>query len=317
MAVIATLVMGVWLWTRAQAAPVARPAAFTNPVFARDFPDPMVLRNGAHDYFAYGTGVDWIHGAFPILHSTDLVHWKSVGTMFKTSPAWGQGDFWAPDVVKRGGLYYAYYTGKRFALHCIGLAVARSPTGPFTGAKKFSCGDLKGLGYIDPDVLVDVDGKAYLYVSVDSPDHTISVIPLKPDLQHAAGPRKELFGLTQKWEHGAKFSTVEGPFVIRRGSTYYLFFSGNDWNGDYAMGYATATSPMGPFTPYSGNPILRGDSKVHGPGGGSVVTGPDGGLWMVYHAWPGVEGYANGGIRNMRIGRITWKGSVPSVQVTP
>jgi beta-xylosidase len=105
--------------------------------------------------------------------------------------------------------------------------------------------------------------------------------------------------------------------VILHDGTYYLFFSGNDWNGSYAMGYATASSPMGPFTPYSGNPILQGDGKVHGPGGGSVVTGPDGRLWMVYHVWPGAEGYDNGGIRNLRIDPIEWNGSEAKVHVTP
>jgi hypothetical protein len=38
---------------------------------------------------------------------------------------------------------------------------------------------------------------------------------------------------------------------------------------------------------------------------------------MVYHAWPGAEGYSVGGIRNMRIDPITWKGSRPAVTVTP
>lgn len=293
--------------------------SYQNPVFSRDFPDPMVVRLNVHNYYAYGTGTVWERGIFPILHSSDLVHWTYVGDIFGPgkAPVWSGRDHWAPDVVKSGRTYFAYYTGNIGSLHCIGVATGSRPTGPFKQRAVVGCGDRSGDGYIDPDLLIDRGGKAYLYVSVDSPHHSISVIPMKKNLLHAARPRKELFTLSQAWEHGSNFSTVEGPFTIRRGDRYFLFYSGNDWNGNYAMGVASASSPTGPFTKCTCNPILTGDAKVHGPGGGSVVTGPDGQLWMVYHAWPGAEGYAQGGIRNMRIDPIQWTDGNPKITVTP
>ncbi len=51
----------------------------------------------------------------------------------------------------------------------------------------------------------------------------------------------------------------------------------------YAIGYATATSPTGPFSKHPGHPIATRGSGVFGPGHHSVTTGPHGGLWMVYH----------------------------------
>jgi len=61
-------------------------------------------------------------------------------------------------------------------------------------------------------------------------------------------------------------------------------YSGSGANRpDYAIGYATASSPMGPFTKYRGNPIAKQGNGVFGPGHHCVVTGPDGKLWMVYH----------------------------------
>jgi xylan 1,4-beta-xylosidase len=285
---------------------------FTNPVFKQDFPDPMVLRVSQHDYYAYGTSTSWERGYFPILHSTDLVHWKYVSDAFKRLPTWSTGDFWAPGVVKHGKTYYMYYTGKR-GTHCVAVATASSPKGPFKQRNVIGCGDAGGTGYIDPALFIAKDGKAYLYFSVDDPQHHISVLPMKSDLIHPAGSPQALFGITQDWEHGKNFSTVEGPFLIQHGSLYYLFYSGNDWNGDYSMGYATSSSPTGPFTKYSGNPILRGIQHVHGAGGGSIVQGPDNNYWIVYHGWPGVEGYDKGGIRNMRIDPLTWKGDVVSV----
>lgn len=290
---------------------------YTNPVFKRDFPDPTVLRLGRHDYYAYGTTASWETGYFPILHSSDLVHWRYVADAFKNFPTWSSGDFWAPDVVKRGNTYYFYYVGHGGPGHCIGVATGRSPKGPFKHRAIVGCGGANGIGWIDPDLFIDRDGKIYLYVSVDDPEHTISVVPMKPDLITAAGPAQRLFGLSQPWEHGAKFSTVEGPFLIRHGSLYYLFYSGNDYNGSYAMGYATSGSPTGPFTKYAGNPILHGNKHVVGPGGGSVVQGPDGNLWMVYHAWSGREGYENGGARTMRIDPLVWHGDAVTVPAHP
>jgi beta-xylosidase len=290
--------------------------SYHNPVFSRNFPDPMVLRINAHNYYAYGTTVLWQKGLFPILHSTDLVHWKPAGSIFQKGPSWSEGEYWAPDVVKHGKTYYAYYTGSYNGLHCIGVTLAPSPTGPFKGGRRISCSEKNGTGFIDPDLFIDQDGKAYLYVSVDNPEHHITVIPMKPDLQHPAGAPKDILTVNQAWEHGKNRATVEGPFVILRNGTYYLFFSGNDWEDTYATGYATATSPMGPFTPSSGNPVVQGDAKVHGPGGGSVVQGPDGNLWLVYHGRSQAVD-PTGLSRNLRIDPITWNGSVPSVHVTP
>src|SRR5436305_1607409 len=65
----------------------AASTTYYNPVFSRNFPDPMVLRINAHNYYAYGTTVPWQGGLFPILHSSDLVHWKPAGSIFKKGPS--------------------------------------------------------------------------------------------------------------------------------------------------------------------------------------------------------------------------------------
>lgn len=289
---------------------------YRNPVFARDFPDPFVLKVG-RAYYAYGTTTAWqpLNHLFPILRSTDLVHWRYVADAFTSAPDWSTTDWWAPDVLVRKGIYYLYYVGHSIMTgqHCIGVATAKRPTGPFTDHGSIACADHTGQGYIDPDPFIDGNGKAYLYLSVDNPYHSISVLPLAADLLHAAGTRKQLFTLSQPWEHGLYFSTVEAPFMVKHGPTYYLFYSGNDWQHDYAMGYATASSPLGPFAKYRGNPILHGTKAVTGPGGGSLFMGL-GGWWLAYHAWTGGPGYDSGGVRNLRIDRVTWRKGVVVVR---
>jgi beta-xylosidase len=72
--------------------------------------------------------------------------------------------------------------------------------------------------------------------------------------------------------------------MLKHDGTYYLMYSGTGADSpDYGIGYATAKSPMGPFTKFSGNPIAARGGKVLGPGHHSVVEGPDRKLWMVYH----------------------------------
>jgi len=58
---------------------------------------------------------------------------------------------------------------------------------------------------------------------------------------------------------------IEDSIVVKVGDKYYLFYSGRsgttDHSDNYQIGYAEATNLYGPWTKYSGNPILTfGDS---------------------------------------------------------
>jgi hypothetical protein len=51
----------------------------------------------------------------------------------------------------------------------------------------------------------------------------------------------------------------------------------------YAVGYATAPTPIGPFTKYEGNPTFANPGVINGPGHGSVTRDRAGQLWHLYH----------------------------------
>ena len=69
------------------------------------------------------------------------------------------------------------------------------------------------------------------------------------------------------------------------------------------MGYATSTSPTGPFTKSRANPILAQTATVFSPGGGDQpVVGPHGGQWLVYHG----RSMPNPEPRTLRIDPLTW-----------
>jgi hypothetical protein len=213
--------------------------------------------------------------------------------------------------------YIMYYVGLSAQLNtnCIGVATSPTPGGPYSDhgplglggsasdsgptatvpGTPIGCGDQGGEGNIDPSPFIDLSGQPYLYVSTDHSctgsacvvAPTISVIPLASGLLEASGPRVALLpGVAGTWEAaGVQTPTVEGPFMELHDGTYYLFYSGGSYEAAYGMGYATATSPVGPFTRSPSNPILSETSTVFSPGGGDgVVTGPRGGLWMLYAA---------------------------------
>jgi beta-xylosidase len=165
---------------------------YQNPVYAADAPDPYVLDNGDahHDYRAFTTG-----NLFPLLRSSDLVHWTSVGTAMSDRPAWvlQSGDWhpWAPNVAavsqpcpgtSSTSCYVMYYVGLSARTHanCVAIATATSPGGPYVdqgplsgdaldaSGRPVGCGDDHGYGVIDPSLFVDPgDHQPYLYVSED------------------------------------------------------------------------------------------------------------------------------------------------------
>ena len=168
-------------------------------VFPCDFPDPMVLRVGG-TYYAYGTATGWERGGktFPVLRSTDLQRWEAVGDALVQEPGWTNGHLWAPSVLAARGGYYLYYSGRRRrdGVHCLAVATAAQPAGPFRHRRVIACGDRTARGYIDAAPLV-YRRRAYLFFSVDGPRHSISVLPLSRDLLRADGRRRALIRVSR------------------------------------------------------------------------------------------------------------------------
>ncbi|WP_051292745.1 glycoside hydrolase family 43 protein [Olivibacter sitiensis] len=136
------------------------------------FGDPFILYDEDTDrYYMYGTG--GIENGFMAYVSDDLRKWEPQGTVYtsKQEKAWGTKDFWAPEVYKREGKYYMFYSAhwkenpnNELENYRIGVAVSDSPTGPFidmTGTPLFD----PGYPIIDANVYFGEDDKLYLYYS--------------------------------------------------------------------------------------------------------------------------------------------------------
>ena len=250
--------------------------SYRNPIL-QGAADPDVLEVDG-TYYLYPT---FRTSGYDVWTSTDLTEWKHKGRVF-TDP---RGGAWAPDVFHHrngDGKFYLYYTdddpadpdnmlGKQ-----IGVAVADSPLGPFRDRSVLA------TGAIDAHLYQDDDGKLYLYYVEIRGGFKIFVQPMKDPLT-PEGERTEVIRPTEPWEMISGHVT-EGPFILKRDGTYYLMYSGTGADSpNYAIGYATSKSPVGPFTKYEGNPIAHRRDGIFGPGHHCVVTGPDQKLWMIYH----------------------------------
>jgi beta-xylosidase len=264
---------------------------FLNPVIRTDFPDPGITSvDGV--YYAYATNSG--NKNVQVARSTDLVKWEMLRDGLPGLPKWAAlpfGNVWAPEVMKIGEQYVMYYTArdKSSNVQCIGVATSPRPEGPFrdTRTEPFVCQPGMG-GSIDPSPFRDGD-KLYLYWKNDGNccggSTYIQVQEMAPDGLSLVGEPTKLVQNDKRWEG----IVIEAPTMWKQDGAYYLFFSGNIYNGlDYAIGYATCQSPSGPCEDAPENPILKTSLErppVISPGHQTIVTDDDGELWLVYHAW--------------------------------
>lgn len=206
----------------------------------------------------------------------------------------------------------------------IGVAVADRPTGPFTDINGGPVFD-PGYPVIDANVLFDKNGKCYLYYSRCCYKHPVESevatwakqkgwfdtieeswvygVELKPDFSGVIGepvlllrPPVKMDDKHSEWESRSVTSKevnrrwTEGSVAFKKGDTYYMMYSANYFGGgNYAVGYATSKSPLGPFVKGANNPVLQKNVEkggtVTGTGHNSITYSPDGKeMLCVYHA---------------------------------
>ncbi|MGQ8338834.1 glycoside hydrolase family 43 protein [Sunxiuqinia sp. A32] len=204
----------------------------------------------------------------------------------------------------------------------IGVAVSDTPTGPYTDLFDRPIFD-PGYPVIDGNLLFE-DGKVYLYYSrccyknpVESEVATwakeqglfdvveeswVYGVEMKPDFSGIIGEPKLMLrppvtmdDVQAEWESRSVTSGevnrrwTEGSFIFKENDTYYIMYSANFFGGkNYAVGYATSDSPMGPFKKAANNPVLQKNVEaggiVTGTGHNMVTVSPNGKTKLcVYH----------------------------------
>lgn len=258
--------------------------------------DPFILyEESSGIYYMYCTG-----GYFKCWTSTDLTAWTPLGhTYALTEKSFADQNFWAPEVYKHDGAYYMVYSAARMIggqkRHSIGIAKADSPAGPFIDLYDHPL-YAPDYSVIDANLLFDDDGKIYLFYSRDCSENVVNGhktsqsfgIEVKPDFSGTIGEPVLLTTPDASWElQSGDTHWNEGPCVFKVNGVYYLLYSANYYaSAKYAVGYATASSPLGKYTKAANNPILQGDSvATSGTGHCNIFPSPNGDdLYLIYHS---------------------------------
>jgi hypothetical protein len=170
---------------------------------------------------------------YHVFSSENLTDWTDHGVIVTQSKIpWISKmnyDMWAPDCVFKNGKYYFYFPvgGK------IGVAIADKPEGPYTVLDR----PVTGIGGIDPCVLIDKNGEAYIFAARGR----ISVAKLKENMTEVDGEVQIIANIPAK-------GLIEGPFAMEWNGRYYLTYPHVE-NRIERLEYAMSNNPMGPYKP--------------------------------------------------------------------
>ncbi len=232
-------------------------------------PAPMVHNGRMYVY----TGHDEDNADFfwmqewRVYSTDDMVNWVDHGSpLALESFSWADDRAWASQCVERDGKFYWYICAhsKISKGMAIGVAVSDTPTGPFRDAIGKPLFENGSWDHIDPTVLIDDDGQAWLMWG----NPQCYYLKLNRDMISYSGElglldmTEEAFGgpIMSKREKGKKYkdSYVEGPWLTKRNGTYQLLYAAGGVPEHIA--YSTASSPTGPWK-YAGEIMPLSDTK--------------------------------------------------------
>ena len=315
----------------------ADPAVGADSWTVADAPDPFVLRvdpaycapdNGGVPpaaCYAYTTMV--FFNPVPVWRSSDLAYWHMAGAYDggdsdpypdgtavnpNTFSSWSEYfGRWAPSVMQIGGQYVMWYSAQRKGgVHCLGVATAASPDGPFNDAKGPYCRDGEG-GVHRPEPVRRQQREAVPHVQ-DRGRRWPALrgrAQLRRQDAAARGPaahERRRLGVTADRRPDAcggrrRASSSSTPRV--RGRTAATWWARRRCNG-----------PLGPCDRVHSTPVLPSRGGAAGPGGQTPFVDAGGTLRLVFHAWnAGDVGYRGGGERSLRFLPVSWPGGNPKV----
>jgi len=185
------------------------------------------------------------------------------------SVPWAGRQMWAPDAAEKDGQYFLYFPAKdKQDVFRIGVAVSRSPAGPFTPQASPIDGSLQHRSA----VFKDSDGQHYMYFggiwggqlqrwatgtynkgdvypAADQPALTPKMARMRGDMLGFAEAPKDIVIVD---EHGTPLRAgdnrrrfFEASWMHKHKGKYYFSYSTGD---THFIVYATGDPPYGPFT---------------------------------------------------------------------
>ncbi|MBM7859113.1 glycoside hydrolase family 43 protein [Lentzea nigeriaca] len=295
---------------------VIAPARADNPIVQHIYTaDPAPLVHNGRVYLYTGHDEDnstWFTmKEWRVWSSADMVNWTDHGSpMSLATFSWAKQDAWAGQAIERNGKFYWYVpvVTKATGRPAIGVGVSDSPTGPFRDALGRP---LVENGEIDPTVMIDDNGQAYLYWG----NPNLSYVRLNTDMISYSGGINRIplttagFG-TRTGDPNRPTLYEEGPWVYKRNGLYYNVFAAKCCSEFIA--YSTAPGPTGPWT-YRGTVMpTQGNSFTNHPG----IIDFKGSSYFFYHngALPGGGGFT----RSVAVEKFSYNadGTIPQINMT-
>jgi len=220
-----------------------RKEAYGNPIvqtMQSTDPAPFVYKDTMYVYTGhdeYNADFFWMYD-WHVYSTTDMVNFTDRGTpMSLKTFKWAKDRAWAAQLCERKGKFYWYIcaTSALTNTMAIGVAVGDSPTGPFHDpiGKPLYEGS---WDYIDPSVLIDDDGRAYLYWG----NPKLYYAELNEDMISLKTEVKQF-----DMQMPAFNKYTEGPWISKRGKLYYMLYAAGGVPEHIA--YSTAPTPLGPW----------------------------------------------------------------------
>lgn len=252
--------------------------------------DPAVVKTPAGGYLLVHTGENLV-----IKTSSDRTAWRNAGPVFPQGAPWtlpftgGSRELWAPDITFVDGQFLLYYSASTFGSRNSAIFLATSRTGESGSwtdrGLVIRSSPADDFNAIDPNLVIDGGRRFLTFGSFSSGLKMI-------DLDAGTGLRSgtALRSIAGRGNGGA----IEAPFLVKRGSFYYLFVSFDRCcigaRSTYRIMVGRSTSVTGPFTDRAGvamtagggTEVLAGNGSFHGTGHQAVLADTDGDV-LFYH----------------------------------
>lgn len=243
--------------------------------------EPRVFEhNGEKRVYVYGShdtlrneycGNDYVVWSAPI---DDLTSWRYDGIAFE-----GNTILYAPDVVKKGEVYYMYAAYDKGG--SVYVLESNSPTGPFINPRKTDFG-------FDIGVLVDDDGRCYAYwgfkkcfcAEINEDMATIKNGTFKANMIPHCGFRDNLWD-TENIDY--EFSYFEAASIRKVFGKYVFIYSKRDMAGNETLAKGKSVNAYLDYA-YSDNPLtgwIHGGTIISNTG--ALIEKPDGRRKRAYH----------------------------------
>ena len=290
---------------------------YRNPVLPADYSDLDAIRVG-DDYYAISSTFQFSPG-MAILHSRDLVNWRTVGhavpDLTRISPElnwdrmnrYGKG-IWAGAIRHHAGRYWIYFGTPDEGYF---MTSADRPEGPWAPLHHL----LDAPGWDDCAPFWDDDGKGYFIGTNFSDGYKIHLWEMSAD-------NKTLIPGSNRVIYQSKGS--EANKLYKFNGTYYHFFS--EVRGDTrVMMMRRAASLRGPWS--DKRQLMHGDVGARQPNQGGLVEGPDKRWYFFTHHgtgdWEGraasllpvhwIDGWPVIGQPDAAgMGEMVWEGDMPA-----